>query len=59
MKVLITGCIVAANLNDAIAMEIKSREILQQHYVESILKKDNSFRGGSRGKGGKIKYERR
>ena len=59
MKVLITGCMGGINLNDAIIMKIKCREILQQHYVQNILKKDNSFRGGSRGKGGKIKYERR
>lgn len=28
-------------------------------FIDTVIDKDNSFRGGSRGKGGKIKYPRR
>ena len=60
MKVLITGSIVGANLTDAIIIRLEAQRIWDKCNREVKLDEvDNSFRGGSRKKGGKTKYIRR
>ena len=46
-KILLANSIGLFSLNDVFAIEVK------------VPEKDNSFRGGAIGKGGKIKYQRR
>jgi hypothetical protein len=46
-KIIVVASIGLVSLNDVFASEVKAPE------------KDNSFRGGATGKGGKIKYQRR
>jgi len=59
MKVVILGT--GSTLSEAIAIYIKAASISEVSFTSPIydMKPKNAFRGGSRGKGGKIKYARR